>query len=72
MDYKVTDQSKYMRSDDVRNLNCSNSYTEYKNKSMVHNDILIITLMMYYKFVSIRDVCSSYIGIASLAYTKYE
>ena len=30
---------------------------------MVHNDILKITLMLYFKLVSTRDVGSSYIGV---------
>ena len=63
MDNKETDQSRYMRSDDVRNLNCSNFHIEKENKSMVHNDILIITLMLYYKLVSSGDVGSSNIGV---------
>ena len=63
MDSKETGKPRYMRSDDVRNLNCSNFHTEKENKSMVYSDILIITLMLYYKLVSTRDVGSSYIGV---------
>ena len=30
---------------------------------MVYNDILKITLTLYFKLVNTRDVCSSYIGV---------